>query len=173
MCEINGYSIWPNGPADELNKPPNLCVGGAHCCECMKKMSEITAQPEGMETIVEEFVLTNGSNEPNRELLIDLPQVKQQLFLHELPQCAAPKACTCTVGGAQSHSVPTLPWLRQQQWAPSTISITIQQNDYSTSIHWSPMCYMRAWCSSSLAVVYKDWWRSIIPSSIISAISNI
>lgn len=55
-------------------------------------MSEITVQPEGTRKIAEEFVLTNGSNEANREFLIDLPQVKLQLFFHEV-LCVAAKMC--------------------------------------------------------------------------------
>lgn len=40
-----------------------------------EKMSEISAAPEGT-GIVEKFVLTKGSDELNRELLIDLLVVK-------------------------------------------------------------------------------------------------
>lgn len=37
-------------------------------------MREISAVPEGAQRIVEEFALTKGSNELNRELLLDLPE---------------------------------------------------------------------------------------------------
>lgn len=29
--------VWPGGLANEHNKRPNLCVGGVHRCECMKR----------------------------------------------------------------------------------------------------------------------------------------
>lgn len=45
-------------------------------------MSEISAVPEGTGKIAKEFALTEGSNELDRELLIDFPEVKYQLFLN-------------------------------------------------------------------------------------------
>lgn len=39
-------------------------------------MREISAVPQGTGKIVKEFALTKGSNELNRELLVDLPEVK-------------------------------------------------------------------------------------------------